>query len=199
MNLRKGELTRQNILNCAVGLASQMGLEGLSIGSLASNLKLSKSGLFAHFQSKERLQIMVLDAAAQSFSDSVVRPAVKEERGLPRIRALFENWLGWANTRGPGGCIFVAASAELDDRPGPVRDHLVKLQKEWLNVRIRIAMTGVEQGHFKSDLDCEQFAYDFYGIMLVYHHAARLLKDPKAEKRARRSFESLLSSVTVSN
>lgn len=175
-------------------IASQVGLEGLSIGGLAEKLQLSKSGLFAHFRSKETLQIQVLDAAAAAFSQAVVRPAVQAPRGEPRLRALFDNWMSWA--RGeidmPGGCLFVTASVELDDRPGPVRDRLLKLQKEWLEVRVRVAGTGVEQGHFRKDSDPEQIAHDLYSIMLGYHHAARLLRDSKAEKRARRAFEDLI-------
>ena len=192
--MRKGEVTRQTILNKAVGLASQFGLEGLSIGGLASGLNLSKSGLFAHFQSKEALQMQVLDAAAMVFVESVIRPALKEPRGEPRIRGLFENWLKWAHSKNnPGGCIFVAAAAELDDRPGPVREHLLRISKDWLNTRVRIGMTGVETGFFRPNTDTEQFAHDLYGIMLAYHHAARLLRDNKAEIRARNAFENLLA------
>lgn len=190
---KKGENTRQTILNRAVGLASQLGLEGLSIGTLATAMNLSKSGLFAHFQSKEALQMQVLDAASMVFVEKVVRPALQTERGEPRIRALFENWLAWANSKtNPGGCIFIAAAAEMDDRPGAVRDHLVKISKEWVNTRVRIAMTGVEKGFFRADLDCEQFAQDLHGIFLSYHHAERLLRDPKAEQRARNAFENIL-------
>ncbi|MBL7714360.1 MAG: TetR/AcrR family transcriptional regulator [Bdellovibrionales bacterium] len=191
--MKKGDLTRQNILSRAVDLASQLGLEGLSIGLLANTLNLSKSGLFAHFQSKEALQIQVLDAGALIFSEMVVRPAIQEPRGEPRIRAIFEKWIQWVQSKSnAGGCLFVAASAELDDRAGPVRDHLVKIQKDWLNTRVRVAMTGVEKGFFRSDLDCEQFAFEEHGIMLAYHHTARLLRDPKAEVRARQAFERLI-------
>jgi AcrR family transcriptional regulator len=200
MGLRKGEATRQTILKKAVSLASRVGLEGLSIGTLASQLALSKSGLFAHFQSKESLQIQVLDAASQVFADTVIRPAVKEERGEKRLRAVLENWLSWTRHKAnPGGCIFIAAAAELDDRPGSVRDHLVKIQRLWLETRIRLGKSAQEAGFFKKDADIELFAHELHGIMLAYHHAARLLKDPGAEDKARRAFEHLIDLYRVAN
>src|SRR5690349_10613587 len=131
--VRKGERTRDAILDGALRLASELGLEGLSIGRLAEELDLSKSGLFAHFGSKEDLQIRTLERAAARFGEVVVRPALEAPAGEPRVRALFERWLEWPRrVRQPGGCIFVAAAAELDDRPGPARDRLVALQREWL-------------------------------------------------------------------
>ncbi len=197
--MRKGESTRHSILNQAVALASQTGLEGLSIGSLAERLSLSKSGLFSHFRSKEALQIQVLDAASVRFSDLVLRPAVQAPRGEPRIRALFERWLFWAtSSASPGGCLFVAASIELDDKPGKVREHLVHLQTQWLHTRVRIFQTGIDEGHLKKDADAEQLAHDLFSIMLGCHYAVRLLKDPKAESRARRAFENLLQSAKAS-
>src|SRR5690242_13771922 len=126
--MRKGEATHQAILSRAMILASRIGLEGLTIGKLASDLRLSKSGLFAHFQAKEKLQIQVLDTAANAFLEGVIRPALQAPRGEQRVRKLVENWLEWAKHKNEdGGCIFVSAAAELDDRPGVVRDHLVKL------------------------------------------------------------------------
>jgi AcrR family transcriptional regulator len=192
----KGESTRAAILDRAVRLATRTGLEGMTIGKLANELDISKSGLFAHFRSKEALQIQVLDAAAERFVDEVVKPAVRESRGEPRVKALFERWLGWAKSNsGPGGCLFVAAAAELDDRPGPVRDRLVELQKGWLDTIGIVYRTGVDEGHFRPDADPGQFANDLYSVMLGYHHAWRLMRDPQAEKRARTAFERLLASV----
>jgi len=189
----KGAVTRQKILEHAVDLARRVGLEGLSIGRLAEDLRLSKSGLFAHFRSKEKLQLQVLEAAAAQFVDAVVKPALTAARGEARLRALFERWLDWTelNAR-PGGCLFVAASVELDDRPGPVRERLVQLQKDWLDMLAQATRIAVEQGHFRSDADPEQLAHDAYGIALAYHHASRLLRDPKAKKRARQAIESRL-------
>ena len=133
--MSKGDLTKSSILNHATDLASQVGLTGLSIGVLAKDLELSKSGLFAHFKSKEALQIQVLEHGAGISSMAVVRPALQQPRGEPRLRALFDGWLGWdQNGALPGGCVFVAAASELDDRPGPVRDRLVALQREWVDL-----------------------------------------------------------------
>jgi AcrR family transcriptional regulator len=190
----KGDNTRTAILDRGVRLATQVGLEGLTIGRLATELHLSKSGLFAHFRSKEALQIQVLDAAAERFVDEVVKPAVREPRGEPRVRALFDRWLGWARSNsGPGGCLFVAAAAELDDRPGPVRDRLVALQKGWLEMIAIVFRTGVTEGVFRTDLDPEEFAHDLYSVMLGFHHAKRLLNDPRAEARAQAAFGRLLA------
>ena len=194
--MAKGDNTRTAILDRGVRLATQVGLEGLTIGRLATELHLSKSGLFAHFRSKEALQIQVLDAAAERFVDEVVKPAVREPRGEPRVRALFDRWLGWARSNsGPGGCLFVAAAAELDDRPGPVRDRLVALQKGWLEMIAIVFRTGVTEGVFRTDLDPEEFAHDLYAVMLGFHHAKRLLKDPRAEARAQAAFGRLLAAA----
>src|SRR6266545_1500038 len=194
--MRKGEATRAAILDRGVELATQIGLEGLTIGRLAADLGLSKSGLFAHFRSKEALQIQVLDAAAERFVEEVVRAAVRHPRGEPRLAALFDRWLDWAKSNsGPGGCLFVAAAAELDDQPGPVRDRLVTLQKGWLEIIAIVYRTGVTERHFREDLDPDQFAHDLYSVMLGFHHASRLLLDPRAEDRAQAAFERLLESV----
>ncbi|HEY6929796.1 MAG TPA: TetR/AcrR family transcriptional regulator [Thermoanaerobaculia bacterium] len=190
---RKGESTRAAILDHAVKLASQIGLSGISIGRLAEDLGLSKSGLFAHFQSKEALQVQVLETASERFVSEVVRPALANPRGEPRVRALFERWLDWTKSqKTPGGCLFVAASVELDDQPGPARDKLVQLQRDWLSLMANVVQAGVAEKAFRADTDPEQFAHDLYAIMLGYHHASRLLKDPRADARAHAAFERLL-------
>jgi len=192
-SVSKGETTRAAILDDALSLASRIGLEGLSIGELAKRTEMSKSGLFAHFSSKENLQVEVLRVAAQRFAEMVVAPAIRKPRGAPRVRALFENWLRWSKADfSPGGCIFIAASTELDDRPGPTRDFLVGAQRDFMATMAKSAQIAVEEGHFRSDLDTEQFAYEMYSIYLSYHHFARLLRSPHAERRARRAFEALL-------
>lgn len=191
--MNKGERTRSTILDHATGLASQVGLTGLTIGVLADDLKLSKSGLFAHFQSKETLQIDVLNHAARRFTETVVRPALQEPRGAPRMRALFEHWIKWEQDIAlPGGCIFVAATAELDDRPGPVRDRLVELQRDWIQVLATSVRKGIEAGAFRANADPDQFAQDMYGVMLALHFHRRLMRDAGAEARARRAFDALL-------
>jgi AcrR family transcriptional regulator len=198
--MRKGDLTRHAILERATGLASKVGLEGVTIGSLAAELELSKSGLFAHFHSKEALQLQVLEYGATQFLEHVIRPSLAEPRGEPRLHALFERWLGWSQSSPlPGGCVFVQAAVELDDRPGPVRDRLVGFQRQWLGVLATSLKKGIDAGAFHADADPEQFAQDVYGVMLAYHHASRLLQDPRAEPRARRAFATLLAAARAAH
>ena len=192
----KGDERRQLILERAAQTASRLGLEGLTIGRLASDLGLSKSGLFAHFQSKEALQVQTLRHAAELFVDRVVRPALKAPRGERRLRALFERWLVWAEADVlKGGCLFVAAATELDDQDGPARDELVRQQRDWLELIANVARTGIAEGDFRPGLDGEQLAYELYGVMLAYHHARRLLRDPRAPQRARDAFDALVEAA----
>src|SRR5439155_2896695 len=165
-SLRKGELTRQAIVEHAARMASLIGLEGLTIGALAEELKLSKSGLFAHFKSKEALQLQALEFGIGRFVDTVVRPALAAPRGEPRVRALFERWVDWPRASGLAGCMFVALSTELDDRPGAVRERLVQSQRDWLDVIANCVRTGIAEGHFRKELDAVQVAHELYGSML---------------------------------
>lgn len=190
---RKGEQTREAILAHALGLATRIGFEGLTIGRLAEALRMSKSGLFAHFRSKEGLQIAILEMAGARMVDEVVRPALAAPRGEPRVRALFDRWLAWEQSPSlPGGCPFMAASFELDDRPGAVRDYVVQRLRDWLDTMAGAARIAVQEGHFRADLDCEQFAHDCQGIGLAFVHASRLMRDPRARERAQAAFESLV-------
>jgi len=190
----KGEDTRNGILGTALSLASEVGLEGLSIGALAERAGMSKSGLFAHFGSKEELQVAVLDEATRRFVEIVVAPALKARRGEPRVRALFERWMLWSKQDfQPGGCVFLAASVELDDRPGPARDRLVASQRDWLSALATAARIAVEEGHFRADLDPDQFAFELYAIAQGYHQLTRLLRDPRAPRRARAAFDRLVA------
>jgi AcrR family transcriptional regulator len=189
----KGEQTRDAILDTALVLASTGGLESLSIGALAQAVGLSKSGLFAHFGSKEDLQIAVLRTAAERFVAEVIAPALRAPRGEPRVRALFGRWLDWEQGYLPGGCPFLAVASELDDRPGRVRDYLVQSQRDWLDALANAARIAVAEGHFRADLDCDQLAYELYSIILAFHQFHRLLRDPSTGDRCRRSFEELLA------
>src|SRR5512144_1201165 len=192
----KGEQTRAAVLDRAVELASAVGLEGLTIGRLAGESHLSKSGLFAHFGSKEDLQVRTLERAAERFVEVVVKPGLAARRGEPRVRELFERWLRWPEeVPQPGGCIFVAASAELDDRPGPARDRLAQLQRDWLDVLAGAVRVAKDEGHFHAGVEPELFAFETYGIMLMTHLASRLLRDRGAVPRARRAFGRLLQSA----
>ncbi|RYZ69469.1 MAG: TetR/AcrR family transcriptional regulator [Proteobacteria bacterium] len=186
--------TKALILNTAVKLASREGIEGLTIGELAKAVGMSKSGLFAHFGGKDQLQLDVLKQATDRFVDSVMRPAFKAERGEPRLKAMFENWLTHLNDDSelPGGSILIAASIELDDRPGALRDFVQKAQRDLIANVERAAQMAVEEGHFRSDLDVEQFAWSMYSFVLGYHHFKRMLEDPKAELHLKRSFQGLL-------
>lgn len=192
--MTKGEATRLAVLDEATKTAARLGLAGLTIGSLAARTELSKSGLFAHFKSKESLQLQVLERARDLFVDEVVRPAVKAPRGEARVRALFEHWLG-VSTAGGSECLFVSASAEFDDQPGPVRDQLVRDHRDFADSVAQIFRTGIAEGQFRADADPEQFAHDLHSVMLGFFHAYRLLDDPKAEARARHAFEALLTAA----
>jgi AcrR family transcriptional regulator len=191
--MAKGADTRDRILDQALQLASFDGFEGLTIGRLAAEVGLSKSGLFAHFRSKEELELAVLATATAKFAEVVIRPAFGAPRGEPRVRALFERWLSWERHQSvPGGCVFMALSVELDDRPGPARDELVVAQRRWLDTLAKSADLAVDAGHFRQNLDTRLFAFQLFGILSSYYHLKRLLRDETAEESARQSFEALL-------
>jgi AcrR family transcriptional regulator len=189
----KGQETRKRILDRAISMASVVGLEGLTIGDLARETGMSKSGLFAHFSSKEELQLKTLEVARERFVRDVLAPALRAPRGEARVRALFERWLAWERGR-DGGCPFVEASYELDDRPGPVRDALAAAQADWVGAVAKAVDLGIEEGHFRPDVDSRQFAYEMYGIFLAYHLYHRLLEAKDAANRARIAFERLVAS-----
>lgn len=189
----KGEETRSAILAEAVAMASVEGLNGLSIGVLAARTGLSKSGLFAHFGSKEALQKSILQSAIDLFTREVAAPALLEPRGEPRIRAIFTHWLRWTQSPNlPGGCPLMTAAIELDDHPGPLRDFLVATQERWMDFLAHAAEIAIEEGNFRPDLDLGRFAFEFNCILLGYNSSARLLRNPQAEDHARWAFESLL-------
>ena len=190
--MSKGPETREAILAIARGEASLNGLQGLSIGGLAKSAGLSKSGLFAHFSSKENLQIAVLESAAALFVDDVVAPALRAPRGLPRMRALFERWIHWSSRELPGGCIFLATASELDDKPGPVRDALVRSQRDWLGALAQSVRIAIEEGHLDAETDPEDFACRWMSLLVGHGYFARLLHDPRSEERTREGFESLV-------
>jgi AcrR family transcriptional regulator len=192
--MSKGDQTRERILRHAMRVASRDGLEGLSIGELAAALEMSKSGLFAHFGSKEELQLEVLRTASREFEETVVRPALKAPRGVPRLRQFFENWIDWATApQRRYGCIFAGAAFELDDRPGPAREYVAEAGKQLLHTLTRTIELGVESGALRPDLDCELLAFQLHSILLGFHHDRRLLRLRGAEGLARRAFEQLMA------
>ena len=191
--MTKGEDTRLSVLDTGLDMASQLGLECVTIGNLAKATNLSKSGLFAHFQSKENLQIEILNHAAQLFSEGVIIPALKTKAGISRIRALVDNWIQWSSEL-TGGCIFVSASTDFSDRPGKVRDLLLRQQKQWIDCLRRIAQSAVQAGDFRSDIDFDQFAFDLYSLLLGFHLYYKLLDDAESKKHQETALVRLLNS-----
>jgi len=190
--MTKGKDTKTTILETGLDMASHLGLECVSIGTLARATKMSKSGLFAHFLSKENLQVEIVDYAGQVFSENVIAPTLKTEAGIPRIRALVDNWIDWSCEL-TGGCIFVSASSEYSDRPGKVRDRLLRQQKDWIDCLARIAQSGISAGAFREDIDCEQFAFDLYSLLLGFYLYDKLLHNAETKKRQEESLERLLA------
>ncbi len=189
----KGEETRAAILDAGLGIASKLGLEGLTIGTLADATGMSKSGLFAHFGSREELQLAVLEHGAQHFARQVVEPALKSKRGLPRLRAMFSHWIDWTIASGlPGGCILISAAYEYDDRPGPIRDAVVRQQKIGVGLLEKAVALAVQEGDLRADTDAAQFAYEMFGLVMVNHHHRRLLGDREAYRRSLEGFESIV-------
>ena len=194
MNPTKGEQTRAAILDEALKCASRLGLEGLTVGTLADATGMSKSGLFAHFGSREEIQLAVLEHAARRYGELVLMPVLKIERGLPRLRALFERWLEWTLASGlPGGCIMISAANEYDDRPGAIRDAVIANQRRGSGITEKAVRLAVEEGHLKPDTDPEQIAFEMLGIVLASHNHRRLLGDREARKRALTAFEELIA------
>jgi AcrR family transcriptional regulator len=188
----KGERTRAAILDEALRLVSKAGLDGLTIGTIAEATGMSKSGLFAHFGSREELLLAVLAHGQAQFGEVVFQPALAKPRGLPRLRAMFVNWLDWTESAElPGGCPMIGGATEYDDKPGPVRDMLAGGQRTWIETLKRAVRQAVEEGQFASDTDPEQIAFEMFGIALVVHHHRRLLGYRKARERALAALDSL--------
>jgi AcrR family transcriptional regulator len=188
--------TKRAILQKGLEMVSHLSLEALTIGLLAKEMNISKSGLFAHFKSKENLQLEILDYAAQHFSREVILPALKAERGIPRVRAIVENWIKWGS-KFKGGCIFVTATTEFNDRPGNIQNKLFSQQKQWLRVLRKIGETAIKAGDIKPGTDCEQFAYDLYSLVLGHYYYSQLIKDPRLEHRQEKSLDQFLKTYSI--
>jgi AcrR family transcriptional regulator len=191
--LPKGQQTRAAILEAALGLASQVGLEGLSIGALADVAQMSKSGVFAHFGSREELQISVLREYHARFEEEVFEPSMREARGLPRLRSLFERWIRRVSVEIDSGCIYISGAVEFDDRPGPVRDALVSMVKTWHSALERAIRIAVEEGDLRPDTDALQMLFEMHGLILALHHDSRFLCLPGTLERARAGFQRLVA------
>ena len=192
-SLQKGQQTRAAILDAALGLASHLGLEGLSIGALAEVTEMSKSGVFAHFGSREELQIAVIRQYHERFEEEVFNPSMNEPRGLPRLQALFERWVRRVSVELDSGCIYISGAVEFDDRPGPVRDALAEMVRAWHAALERSIRIAVEQGHLRADTDALQMLFEIHGLILALHHDARFLRNPGVLDRARTGFDRLVA------
>ena len=194
MTQTKGERTRATILDQALRIVSRAGLDGLTIGTLAEATGLSKSGLFAHFGSREELLLAVLAHGQDEFTAVVFKPAMDHPRGIPRLRAMFVNWLDWTESAElPGGCPMIGGATEFDDKPGPIRDMLAAGQRTWIETLKRGVRQGIEEGQLIADTDPEQIAFEMLGIVLASHNHRRLLGDKETRKRALTAFAELIS------
>jgi AcrR family transcriptional regulator len=194
----KGARTRLAILESAVDIASVRGLEGLTVGALAKELRMSKSGLFAHFGSKEELQLATVDAARQIFAERVVKPALAEPKGLLRLWSLIDRWVSHVQRRVfAGGCFFTAASFEFDSRKGPVRDRIAAVMREWIGVLGRAVEEAQKAGDVRADVDAARLAHEIHSIAVGAHWANQLLDDQQAYARARTTMLERLRGITT--
>jgi AcrR family transcriptional regulator len=189
---QKGQQTKAAIVDAALGLATQIGLEGLSIGALAEVTQMSKSGVFAHFGSREELQISVVREYHTRFEEEVFYPALQAPRGLPRVRALFDNWMKRTSVEIDSGCIYISGAVEFDDRPGPVRDAIASSVKTWLAAMHRSVTNAQQEGHLDAKANAEQILFEIHGLILALHYEARFLKTPGSMQRAVHGFENIL-------
>lgn len=191
--LIKGQQTKAAIIDAALGLASQIGLEGLSIGAVAEVTGMSKSGVFAHFGSREELQISVIREYHDRFESSVFYAAMQKSRGLPRLQALFDNWMVQTSAEIDSGCIYISGAVEFDDRSGPVRDALASSVATWQTALRRAVELAQAQGQLSPDADPHQMAFEIHGLILALHYEARFLRNPSASERARQGFQQILA------
>lgn len=193
--MRKGEQTRASILDAALATASRDGLEGLTIGTLAERMGMSKSGVFAHFGSREDLQIEVLKLYNHQFEQEVFYPSLRAARGLPRLQGLFARWVDRVSREIASGCIYISGAVEYDDRPGPIRDQLVGMVQAWQFALRRAADIAVAEGHLPAATDTEQLVFEMYGLVLALHHDARFIRSPRAVAHAQAGFARLIASA----
>ena len=189
---QKGQQTKAAIVDAALGLATQVGLEGLSIGALADLMHMSKSGVFAHFGSREELQISVIREYHARFEEEVFFPVLRQPRGLPRLRAMFHNWMRRTSIEIDSGCIYISGAVEFDDRPGPVRDALADSVKTWLAAMFRAVVQARDAGHLDPQADAHQIAFEIHGLILALHYEARFLKTPASIEHAETGFANIL-------
>src|SRR5271156_5671954 len=185
--------TRERILRQGLALMSQSGVAGVTLGVLAEQVGMSKSGLFAHFRSKEDVQIELLTHMAEFAQGHVVAPSMAAADGLPRLRALVGNWFGWAQRAGlPGGCPVAAGLFEFDDVEGRVRNKILEMEGQWRLTLTELVQRAVDLGHLRRDLDVDQFVWELCGIYLGHHAAHRFLRSADADARAQTAFQALV-------
>jgi AcrR family transcriptional regulator len=187
----KGASTRDMLLARACEMAAKVGLEGLTIGELASNAGMSKSGVFAHFGSREDLVRQALDWFANDFTEQVMVPAMARPRGMPRLQAIVDNWVRWIDGH-RDGCVFLGATVEYDGRPGPMRDHVSALMQRWQQALVRAVALAVETGDLRADTDPELLAFELQSLMLGLHHG-RMNQPREAMDLVRRAADRLLA------
>lgn len=190
----KGQQTKAAIVDAALHLAGEVGLEGLSIGAVAERMHMSKSGVFAHFGAREELQISVVREYFHRFEQEVFRPVLALPRGLPRIEALFANWMQRVAVELESGCIFISGAVAFDDRPGAVRDALAGSVNTWLDAFRRALLLAQQEGQLRRDADPDQMVYEIHGLILALHYEARFLKKPGSIARAHAGFARVLAS-----
>ncbi|TSE25129.1 TetR/AcrR family transcriptional regulator [Tepidimonas aquatica] len=194
----KGQQTKAAIVDAALALASHVGLEGLSIGAIAELMGMSKSGVFAHFGSREELQISVVREYHERFEREVFRPALAAPRGLPRLRALFDHWMRQTSLEIDSGCIYISGAVEFDDRPGAVRDALVATVNTWQAAVRKAVQMAIDEGHLRADADPAQVAFEIHGLILALHYEARFLRNPDGLRHARTGFDNLIARYQAS-
>ena len=189
----KSGRTYERILDHGLGILSISGLSGVTLGVLADGVGMSKSGLFAHFRSKEDVQLRLLERAGALVQAQVVDPAMRAEPGLPRLTAVMRNWLGWAARAGlPGGCPMAAAMFELDDLAGDIRSAVLDAESQFRAVLTSLVCEAIDLGKLRDDTDADQFLWEMGGIYLGHHVSTRFLRDPEADRRAWTAFEALV-------
>jgi AcrR family transcriptional regulator len=196
--MRKGEQTRAAIVAAALDLAAGDSLEGLTIGLIARRLQMSKAGVFAHFGSREELQIAVLKEYERRFIEDVLLPSLKEPRGLPRLEAMYSRWLDRGRTEIESGCVFISGAVEYDDRPGPIRDLLVSMIRSWQRELMRAIKQAIDVGHLRPETDPQQLVFAMYGLILALHHDGRLMHSKDSVVRCRDGFAQLVDPLRTS-
>jgi len=198
-HLSKGEQTHAAILDAALAMASREGLEGLTIGLLADKMSMSKSGVFAHFGSREDLQIAVVKRYHDQFEQEIFFPSMKQPRGLPRLRALFSAWVKRVTIEIASGCIYISGAVEYDDRPGAIREELAAMVRTWQGSLRRCVRQAIDEGHLRADTDPDQMVFEMYGLVLALHHDARFIQRPGSVQHAQTGFERLIESYRTTD